>query len=219
MLVDLHVHTRLSADSNADPAAYLELAARSGRKLDAVCFAEHRLYPNDAEIDRLYAELSARFGVLIFKGIEADTDLGHLLLLGVTDELTRRFDLGARLLQSESLIEVVHGEGGVAIPAHPFRDSGFGTRLEAILARTGSALCAVEAINGQNTHQQNQLAIGAAEKLGLTAVAGSDAHYSNPRWFLTCATELEREVATVEDLCAELRAGRARPYVFGESAG
>jgi hypothetical protein len=53
-----------------------------------------------------------------------------------------------------------------------------------------------------------------AEKLGLTALGGSDAHFSTANWFLTCATELEREVTTVEELCVELRAGRARPFHF-----
>ena len=59
-----------------------------------------------------------------------------------------------------------------------------------------------------------QRAQDAALKLGLTAVGGSDAHFASAKWFMTVATELEREVKTVEELCAELRAGRARPYVF-----
>ncbi len=214
MIVDLHVHTRLSADSNADPAAYLEAVVRAGRPLGAIGFAEHRLYPTDPAIDRRYAELSDQFGILIFKGVEADADLGHLLMFGVTGELLRRFDLRRNLLKSEGLSEVVHGEGGIAIPAHPLRDSGFGARLEDLIAKLGSALSAIEAVNGQNTRRQNDLALGAAEKLGLTALGGSDAHYANSGWFLNCATELERQVTTVEELCAELRAGRARPYLF-----
>lgn len=215
MLVDLHVHTKLSADSTAEPAAYLEAIAGAGNPLGAICFTEHRLYPADARASQIYEELSARFGIPIFKGVEAATDLGHLLLLGVTPELMRRFDLGWRLLKSETLIEVIHAEGGIAIPAHPFRDSGFGPRLEDLIARVGSALGAIEAVNGQNTRPQNESALAAAEKLGLTAVGGSDAHFASADWFLTCATELERPVNTVEALCEELRAGRARPHVFG----
>jgi predicted metal-dependent phosphoesterase TrpH len=214
MIVDLHVHTRLSADSRADPAAYLEAIARAGNRLGAICFTEHRLYPTDAAIDRTYADLSDRFGIAIFKGIEADTDLGHLLLFGVTPGLTRRFDLGQRLLKSETLIEIIHAEGGIAIPAHPFRDSGFGPQLESLMSKVGPGLCAIEALNGQNTPKQNELALGAAEKLGMAALGGSDAHFAGPEWFLTCATELERPVRTVEELCEELRAGRARPYKF-----
>ena len=52
-----------------------------------------------------------------------------------------------------------------------------------------------------------------AEKLGLTPLAGSDAHFSTANWFLTCATELDREVATVEELCVELR-GTARVLII-----
>jgi predicted metal-dependent phosphoesterase TrpH len=217
MLVDLHVHTRLSADSRADPAAYLEAIARADNRLGAICFTEHRLYPTDAAIDRTYAELSDRFAIAIFKGIEADTDLGHLLLFGVTPALTRRFDLGQRLLKSDSLIEMIHAEGGIAIPAHPFRDSGFGPRLESLIAKVGRGLCTIEALNGQNTRKQNALALSAAEKLGIAALGGSDAHFASPEWFLTCATELQRRVTTVEELCEELRAARARPYEFEQT--
>jgi predicted metal-dependent phosphoesterase TrpH len=214
MLVDLHVHTKLSSDSNVAPEQYLEAIANHPVRLDAICFTEHRLFPDDAETDRIYAELSQRFGVRIFKGVEADTNLGHLLIFGVTREFRRRFDLDSRMLRAEHVIEVAHSEGGIAIPAHPFRDSGYGVRLDGLLAKVGPALSAIEAINGQNSHDQNIDALAMAEKLGLTPLGGSDAHFSTANWFLTCATELERDVATVEELCAELRAGRARPFLF-----
>jgi len=214
MLIDLHVHTRLSSDSNVLPENYLEMASAGPIVLGAICFTEHRLFPENPDLDGVYEGLAARFGVRIFKGIEADTDLGHLLIFGVTRELQRRFDLEGRMHRAQLMIEVVHGEGGIAIPAHPFRDSGYGTRLDDLLARLGPALSAVEAINGQNTHEQNVAALSASEKLGLTAVGGSDAHFASGKWFMTCATELTREVTTVEELCAELRAGRARPFRF-----
>ncbi len=214
MIVDLHVHTRLSSDSGAAAEDYLEFAARTQSRLGAICFTEHRLFPSDGKVERTYAELADRFKIAIFRGIEADTDLGHLLLFGITREVTRRFDLSSRLLRSEHLIEVVHAEGGVAIPAHPFRDSGFGVRLDVLLARHGAALPAIEVLNGQNSREQNSHAEDAALKLGLTAVGGSDAHFVTSRWFLTCATEVERDVTTVEELCAELRAGRACAYRF-----
>ncbi|HYL60508.1 MAG TPA: PHP domain-containing protein [Candidatus Acidoferrales bacterium] len=214
MIVDLHVHTNLSSDSNVAPEQYLQFAASSGVRLDAICFTEHRLFPTDAALDEKYAELAERFGIAIFKGIEADTDLGHLLMFGVTHELMRRFDLTSRMLKSEHLIDVLHHEGGVAIPAHPFRESGFGSRLDALLSRHGAALGAVEVLNGQNSEDENSRAQDAALKLGLTAVGGSDAHFATAKWFMTVATELERTAATVADLCVELRAGRARPYVF-----
>ncbi|HEY2526253.1 MAG TPA: PHP-associated domain-containing protein [Candidatus Binataceae bacterium] len=214
MLIDLHVHTLLSSDSNIAPEAYVEAAARAPRRLDAICFTEHRLFPADADLDRRYADLTERFGVMVFKGIEADTNLGHLLLFGVTREVIRRFDLSSRMLKSDSLIEVVHGEGGIAVPAHPFRDSGFGPQLDELCARHGAALSVIEALNGQNSLRENEAAMVATEKLGLVGVGGSDAHFVTPKWFLTCATELERDVRDIEGLCAELRAGRARSFRF-----
>jgi predicted metal-dependent phosphoesterase TrpH len=214
MLIDLHVHTRLSSDSNVSPERYLEMASMGPIPLGAICFTEHRLFPADPDLDLIYEELAARFGVRIFKGVEADTDLGHLLIFGVSRGLQRRFDLEARMHRAHLMIEAVHGEGGIAIPAHPFRDSGYGTRLDELLARLGPALSAVEAINGQNTHEQNVAALATCEKLGLTAVGGSDAHFASANWFMTCATELTREVGTVEELCTELREGRARPFQF-----
>lgn len=214
MLVDLHVHTNLSSDSNVMAEKYLEAIANHPRPLGAICFTEHRLFPDDTEIDSKYAQLAEKFQVHIFKGVEADTNLGHLLIFGVTRELRRRFDLDSRMLRAELMMEVVHGEGGIAIPAHPFRDSGYGARLDGLLAKVGPALSAIEAINGQNSPEQNAEAMAMAEKLGLTALAGSDAHFCTANWFLTCATEIDREVSTVEELCAELRAGRARPFLF-----
>ncbi|HLX37117.1 MAG TPA: PHP domain-containing protein [Candidatus Binataceae bacterium] len=214
MIVDIHVHTHLSDDSKTTPDKYVEAAIKSGAGLGAICFTEHRRFPRDAEIDRLYAELAENHGIVIIKGIEADTDLGHLLLFGVNDEVARRFDLGHRMLKSAHLIDVMHKEGGIAIPAHPFRDSGYGVRLEEMVAKHGAALSAIEAVNGQNSPSENERALAAVEKLGLTALGGSDAHFPTPHWFLTCATELERDVKNVEEFCIEVRAGRARPYQF-----
>jgi len=155
---------------------------------------------------------------MLFKGIEADTNLGHLLLFGVTREVIRRFDLSSRMLKAETLIEVIHGEGGIAVPAHPFRDSGFGPQLDDLLARHGPALGVIEALNGQNSPRENEAALIAMEKLGLAGIGGSDAHFVTSKWFLTCATELEREVSNIEELCIELRAGRARPFRFEDGA-
>jgi len=218
MIIDIHVHTHLSDDSKTAPEKYIEAAIKSGAGLGAICFTEHRKFPRDAELDRKYAELADNHGIVIIKGIEADTDLGHLLLFGVNDEVTRRFDLGHRMLKSAHLIEVMHKEGGIAIPAHPFRDSGYGTRLDDLVATHGAALPAIEAINGQNSPIENERAIAAAEKLGLAALGGSDAHFPTAHWFLTCATELERPIKNVEELCIEFRAGRAHPYHFPRPA-
>ena len=214
MLIDLHVHTKLSRDSSVDAESYLQAAAGLSPRLDAICFTEHRLYSAGAEIEAEYAALEERYGIRIFRGVEADTNLGHLLVYGASDALQHRFDLTGRMHKAERLIEMVHATGGVAIPAHPFRDSGYGPRLDGLLAKVGPALHTIEAINGQNTAAENRDGEMACEKLGLNAIEGSDAHFASPQWFLTCATEFDQEVRSVAELCAELRAGRFRPFIF-----
>ncbi len=70
---------------------------------------------------------------------------------------------------------------------------------------------AIEAINGQNSPAENERALAAAEKLGLTALGGSDAHFPTPHWFLTCATELERPITTWKSYASSCApAARAR---------
>lgn len=219
MLIDLHVHTTLSRDSNTSAESYLRAAANNPGGLGAICFTEHRLYPTDPELDLEYAALEQKYGVQIFKGIEADTNLGHLLIFGASEALRHRFDLTARMHRAERLIEMVHETGGVAIPAHPFRDSGYGPQLDTLLAKVGPALHTIEAFNGQNSAAQNREGHMACEKLGLNEIAGSDAHFASPEWFMTCATEFEREVRSVEQLCLELRAGRFQPVVLAREAG
>ena len=88
------------------------------------------------------------------------------------------------------------------------------SRLDALLSRHGAAIGAVEVLNGQNSIDENRRAEDAALKLGLTAVGGSDAHFATAKWFMTVATEFEREVKTVEQMCVEIRAGRARLTSF-----
>jgi len=209
MLIDLHLHTRLSSDSNVSAEQYLEANRRAGSVLSAVCFTEHRLYPSDAETLRSYDELSQKFGVHIFRGVEADTDLGHLLLYGITPRIAQTYDLTSRMLKSADLILQLYSEGGVAVPAHPFRDSGFGSRLEELIGTFGRQFPAIEVLNGQNSAEQNQLAEAAALRLRLTSIGGSDAHFATLKWFPICASQFEKPVTNVENLCAELRAGRA----------
>src|SRR5713226_4521771 len=206
MLIDLHVHTLLSTDSNVSAEQYLTVNEAHGRPLRGICFTEHRLYPVDAEIDRRYSELSDRFRMTILKGVEADTDLGHLLLFGLNERFQKKFNVEDRMLKSDQIIELLDGEGGVAIPAHPFRDSAFGPRLAELVAKFDGALRVIEALNGQNSSRENELASSAATEFGLTPVGGSDAHFATEKWFLTCATEFDRQVTTMADFCAELRA-------------
>ena len=76
----------------------------------------------------------------------------------------------------------------------------------------------IEALNGQNSPRENGAALIATEKLGLVGVGGSDAHFATAEVVSHLRDGTRAPVSDIEGLCAELRAGRARPFRF-EDAG
>jgi hypothetical protein len=74
----------------------------------------------------------------------------------------------------------------------------------------------IEAYNGQNTRRQNEQAAMVAAEHELRSLGGSDAHYLSPKWFLTCGTEFEDDIASESDLVEALHYGNYRPIVLPE---
>jgi hypothetical protein len=60
--------------------------------------------------------------------------------------------------------------------------------------------------------RENEFSYKVALRRGKPMVAGSDAHTLSD--VATCATEFEREIRTVPELIAELRAGRCQPVIL-----
>ena len=58
---------------------------------------------------------------MILKGAELDTNYGHFLVYGVTEELTERVDFSRVGLDAIGLLRAADDLGGIAIPAHPGR--------------------------------------------------------------------------------------------------
>jgi predicted metal-dependent phosphoesterase TrpH len=206
MILDMHVHTRASLDATASVEDYCRALVDYRRiyPVDGFVLTEHRVI--DRTID--YRRLGERYGLVIFQGVEVDGDFGHLLLYGVTDECLRYIDIANRRLPDREVVRIMKECGGIAVPAHPFRESLYGRALE-----QGQEWVAgveiIEQLNGANTAEQNAKAGAVMARHGLRGIGGSDAHYVN--WFLKCATAFERRVDTMEELVAELYAGRFTP--------
>lgn len=204
MLIDLHCHTfPLSDDSFLSPDQLIERAKAVG--LDGVCLTEH-----DAVWEpRKVRDLARRHNFLVIPAIELNTQDGHVLVFG----LNRHVDSMHPVAQ---LAQVVAEAGGAIVAPHPYRrltsllrmDDDFWTMaLEQAAAHPAFRhVCAVEAINGRAAHDENLFSWQLCARLGLPAVAGSDAH--EPSDVGTCATRFQRPIADVEDLVRELKAGR-----------
>jgi predicted metal-dependent phosphoesterase TrpH len=206
MILDMHVHTQISLDATATVEEYCEaiIKYRERFPIDGFVLTEHRVI--DSSID--YRKLGDRYGIQIFQGVEVDGDFGHILLYGVTNECLRYIDLANRRLNDREVVRIMKECGGIAIPAHPFRESVHGRALEE-KREWVAGVEIIEQFNGANSEVQNAKASAIIARDGLRGIGGSDAHYVN--WFLKCATVFERQVETMPALVEELYAGRFTP--------
>ncbi len=205
--IDLHTHTILASDCSVmTPEELIGRAADVG--LDGVCITEHdHIRPSPA-----LEALARERGVLLFFGIEADTDCGEVLAFGPT-EYAQGFHELLRLR------EAVDEAGGAIIAAHPFRRefspfySGAGARRptmdEACCRPVMRMVDALEVVNGAATIEESEFGRSVAERLGLGSAGGSDAHSVDGVGM--CVTVFERKIACGTEFLEELRAGRYHP--------
>jgi predicted metal-dependent phosphoesterase TrpH len=206
MILDMHVHTQISRDATATVEEYCEAIVkyRESFPIDGFVLTEHRVI--DRSID--YRKLGDKYGIRIFQGIEVDGDFGHILLYGITDECLRYIDITNRRLNDREVVRIMKECGGIAVPAHPFRESLHGKALEE-KREWISGVEIIEQFNGANTAAQNAKASALVARDSLHGIGGSDAHYVN--WFLKCATVFEQQVETMQALVEEMYAGRFTP--------
>lgn len=197
VLIDMHCHSVFSQDNNLEPADLIDRAVQLG--LDGVCFTEH--YSVDAS--RPVERIERPDGFLIFRGVEISTDVGHVLVYGLSDDSWNVWGRNLHLNLAE-IMEIVHALGGICIPAHPFRGwESFGERIYTIKGLDG-----IETHNGVDAPLQQRSAMEAALKLGLPSIGGSDCHHLNQvgRTF----TEFKDPISSMADIIVQIKAGTCR---------
>jgi predicted metal-dependent phosphoesterase TrpH len=211
MILDLHAHTDASEDSRAPLETYLKWLQRKRDLLpiDGIVLTEHRQW--DPSVD--YRPLEDQYGILILRGAEVETDYGHVLVYGVNDDMTRRFDFANVRLRAQEVISEVTRMGGVAAPCHPGRPTiGLCEHYESKPPLDG--VIAVEALNGGSRKGENERVQSLIDRYGYGAFGGSDAHLVS--LIGICATEFEDDVRTTDDLVAALQGRRYRAVDFRE---
>lgn len=192
MLIDLHNHTRhLSLDSGLDLNALLPKAKERG--LDGVCLTEHNAVWQNKE--RL-KEAGERHGIAVFRGMEVNTQYGHVLVYGLEAFRNSMFSF-------EELCKAVESEGGVLVLAHPqWRSMGRPPGPEII----EKYFHGIEVLNGEISSDASSYVESMAERYGKFGTGGSDSHSLEA--IARCATVFENTVTTDEEMVAEMRAGR-----------
>jgi predicted metal-dependent phosphoesterase TrpH len=211
MILDLHSHTDKSEDSRAPLETYLKWLSRKRDTLpiDGIVLTEHRQW--DPNLD--YRPLEDEYDILLLRGAEVETDYGHILVYGVNDEMTRRFDFSNVRLSAQEVIFEVSRLGGVAAPCHPGRPTiGLCEHYEAKGPLEG--VTTVEALNGGSRRGENERVQEVITEHGYKSFGGSDAHLVS--LIGICATEFDAEIRSIEDLVRELQHGQYRPVDFRE---
>ena len=194
--IDLHVHSKLSGDTDAEPEELIMHAIKQG--LHGIAFTEHYSY----EVSEPLEEMRERYKdkIMIFRGVEFSALEGHCLIFGVNTDA-----LSISHLPLEEMVRIVNESGGVVIPSHPYRK---GNSLGDVI-KNAPGICALEGYNGCNMHAYNAKAVEMARVLSIPYTGGSDAHL--PAEVGLCLTEFEDEV-TPRTLVPLLKKGNYRGF-------
>jgi predicted metal-dependent phosphoesterase TrpH len=166
------------------------VVAAKAAGLDAVCITEHdALWPRQAIED-----LAEKHAFPVLRGIEVTTEVGHVLVYGVS--AWRR-----GLSTVKALHDFVRSEDGVMFLAHPSRRYG----RPAGQGMLGGIFDSLETENASEGAVQNSTAAALARGLRLPGIGGSDAH--SAREVGASATRLARPVRSERELVEELRRG------------
>jgi predicted metal-dependent phosphoesterase TrpH len=207
--LDLHSHSEASEDSRAPVEAYLNWIKlrHEERPLDGIVLTEHRQFNKQAD----YRALEDKYGVMVMRASEVETDYGHMLVFGVNDDITRRFDFSNVHLPAQEVIDGVAAMGGVVVPCHPGRPNvglcehySHRPPLDNVLA--------VEMLNGGSRKGENERSADLVAKFGYRATGGSDSHMVS--LIGMCATRFKAAVKSIDDLVRELKTGDYQPVDF-----
>ncbi|MFH0816799.1 MAG: PHP-associated domain-containing protein [Methanobacteriota archaeon] len=170
---DIHCHTNHSGfnrvgfvpfpESVTPPSAMVDTAAKAG--LDVLCITDHNSVKG-AHIARSYASGSG-LDIRVVVGEEVSTLDGEILGLFIEDFIPRG-------LSAWETIDLIHGQGGLAIAPHPFsyQCPSLGGKISSL------PLDGVEILNaGHRDHYVNKIA-GLQCGSGCARVGSSDAHTS-----------------------------------------
>ncbi len=163
MLLELHSHSwyskgKILGEENLVSPVEMVKEARL-RGLDGIAITDHNSLKSWDSLRKLKFD-----DFIIIPGEEVSTRQGHLLALGITEEIKSGQDVF-------EIIDKIHQQGGITIAPHPFDLAGKGIKD---LSRFADG---IEVFNAMCLDKFTNLrALKYAEKFNKSMVAGTDAH-------------------------------------------
>ncbi len=176
--LDLHVHSQYSEDGAGHPKDIMKQLQIKG--LQGMAITDHNNIQGSLEALKLKPK-----DFIIIPGIEISTADGHLIALGVKENIPRD-------LSVEETVDKIIDAGGIAIVPHLFRKmSGIKKeKLEIIYEK----IPAMEVFNGCSLPETNIKTAKVAKEFKLGGTGGSDAHdpsYAGYGYTVVESTDME----------------------------
>jgi hypothetical protein len=134
-----------------------------------------------------------------------------MLVFGVNDDMTARFDFADVRLDAQTLINEVARMGGIVVPCHPGRPN-IGMYEHYQTKPPLENVVAVEALNGGSRKGEDERSAELIAKHHFAATGGSDSHLVS--LIGLCATKFSAYIKTIDDLVRELKTGNYEPVDF-----
>ncbi|RZN38814.1 MAG: PHP domain-containing protein [Methanophagales archaeon ANME-1-THS] len=168
LTLDLHVHTNYSHDGR-DPVEEI-IQSATAKRLDGIAICDHDTMAGSYAARRHVADHN--LDLIIIPGIEVTTAQGHLIVLGLDEEITKGLSLEETIRRAQQ--EEQEKERAIVLiaphPFHPFRHSMGNFCLQ-------PGINAIEVFNSRYlVGMANSRARRTAARHNRTPVAGSDAH-------------------------------------------
>lgn len=160
------------------------IAAAKHKGLSGIALTDHNTCDAVAYLTRkglIRKDGFAVDGFLIVPGVEVSTADGHLICLGTTLPVMKG-------LPASEVVGAILERGGIAVAPHPFDRFRAGIRREVL---DYLDLAAIETFNAAVTFKSfNTDAAAYAERRGIAATAGSDAHHDSAAGISSTAYDL-----------------------------
>lgn len=158
--LDLHIHSQYSEDADGTPKEIMKLLQKKG--LQGMAITDHNSIKGTLEALKLKPK-----DFVIIPGVEISTADGHLIALGVKEDITRG-------LSVQETLEKILDAGGTPIVPHLFRRMS-GIKKEK-LETIHQEVPAIEVFNGCSLPRTNIKTAKLAKEFNLGGIGGSDAH-------------------------------------------
>ncbi|PWB54733.1 MAG: histidinol-phosphatase [Candidatus Methanoperedenaceae archaeon] len=158
MRFDLHIHSKYSSDSGLAIEDILKKAVKKG--LDGIAICDHNTITGSYHARKYVTKLN--LPLLVLPGVEVSTTQGHLIVLGVRENIPAG-------MTPQDTIMIARQKGGVVIAPHPFKVRSIGNV-------DGLDIDAIETFNSRCLFGENEKARNMAIALGKPQVGGSDSH-------------------------------------------